>query len=87
MSKFLLILKFLPYIVAAVKAVEDVVGAGNGKAKKEIIMDAITAVAVVGSSVDNTTVATISTLVDGTVKTLNGAGVFKVIPVNSVEAK
>lgn len=76
MKYALLALQYLPSILAAVKAVEDTVGSGNGKAKRQIVLDSFTAAAKVGEGVDEKHVAVASALIDLTVASLNASGVL-----------
>jgi hypothetical protein len=76
MGKLLLVFRYAPAILKAVAAAEEVVGAGKGQTKKQLVLAAIHAVAVVGVGVDNKTVAALSALVDEFVCILNSAGVF-----------
>lgn len=76
MKYVLLSLQYLPAVLQAVKGVETVIGPGNGKTKKELVMDSALAVAKVGEDVDQKHVQAISALVDLTVNSLNVAGVF-----------
>lgn len=76
-----MILTALPQILAVVKAVEEAVGAGNGKSKKALVMDAIAAGSKAGESIPIKQVATVSAVIDSIVSTFNASGVFnKVTP-------
>ena len=77
MKTILLSMQYLPHVLAAVKSIEEVVGAGNGKTKKQIIMEAIQAGAKVGGNVPNEHVVLISNLIDMVVTMLNASGIFK----------
>ena len=77
MSILLMILKFLPSVLAAIKGVEDVIGAGNGATKKQLVLNSISSVAAIGEKVDDKNVQAISALIDSTVTTLNSSGIFK----------
>jgi hypothetical protein len=86
MKWILLALQLLPGILSTVKAVETSIGAGNGKAKKQIVMDAILAGATAAQTIPEEhaqAVSTlehaqaVSTLVDTTVKVLNNSGIFQ----------
>ena len=77
MSILLIALRYLPLVLEAVAAIERVIGAGNGKAKKDLVLAAVFAAAEVGEKSDDVTVRAVSALVDRTVSVLNAAGVFK----------
>ena len=79
MKYLLTVLKYLPYVLQAVVAIEASVTA-PGKTKKQIILDAILAGAKVGETVDQATITIISSLIDTIVTTLNAAGIFKTTP-------
>lgn len=79
MGKLLLALQYLPHVLAAVTAVEQIAIAGG--AKKQIIMNSISAVAGIGQQTGNKDVVLISQLVDATVQNLNASGIFKKAPV------
>lgn len=70
------IMKFLPSIIQAVIAVEGAIGAGKGETKKQLVLAAVDAAAKVGETVDQKTVAGISTTVDNVVNVLNTSGFF-----------
>lgn len=77
MQVFLNILKFFPYVLTGVVAVEQVVGATvPGQTKKDIILGSIVAAAKVGEQTPNVNVQQISGLIDAVVGTLNASGVF-----------
>lgn len=76
MKIFLTILQFLPHILAGIKAVEDVVGAGKGATKKAIVLAGVQAAAQVGETVPQKTVAAIGTTIDNVVTLLNQSGVL-----------
>ncbi len=77
MKYAMLVLKYLGTVLQAMKDVEVVIGAGNGKAKKEVILGAISAAAKVGATVDVPEIAVWSAVVDSTVTVLNESGVFQ----------
>lgn len=70
-------LKYTPYVLGAVQAVEESNASLPGATKKNIVMAAIVAAAKVGEQVPETHVQIISTLIDEMVATLNAAGIFK----------
>lgn len=72
-SAFSVFLKYLPFVIQGVAAVEQVVGPtpGQGATKKQLVLNAVTAAASVGESVPESHVAGISQLIDLTVATLN----------------
>lgn len=77
MKVFLQILQFFPYVLSGVAAVEQVVGATlPGAAKKQIVLDSITAAAATGTITPDAQVQVISTLIDAIVTALNKSGVF-----------
>ena len=70
--------QYLPAVLSGVVAVESAIGSeAPGTAKKQIVADAITALAKVGEASSNPNVSVISTLIDSTVATLNATGLFK----------
>lgn len=73
---FSIVLRYLPLILEGVIAVENVLGAGKGKAKKQLVMNVFDAAAHVGEQSDDKVVAAVSKSVDLVVDTLNQAGVF-----------
>jgi hypothetical protein len=77
MKWILLALQLIPGILSTVKAVETSIGAGYGKAKKQIVMDAILAGATAAQTIPEEHVQAVSTLVDTTVKVLNNSGIFQ----------
>lgn len=76
MSILISLMKYLPYIVAGVSAVEQVIGAGNGATKKQLVLGSIQAASKVGEQIPETHVAGISNLIDVTVATLNATGLL-----------
>lgn len=70
------VLSFFPYVLNAVKAVEDAYAAEPGANKKQIVLDSVLAAARVGESVPNAEVALLSALIDSTVTMLNASGLF-----------
>lgn len=75
MSVLLTVLKYFPYVLQAVVAVEAAVAA-PGATKKQVVLNSIQNVAKVGEEVSQATIATISALIDSTVSALNASGVF-----------
>lgn len=75
MNFLLLTLQYLPTILQAVVAVEQVIGAGKGSTKKQIIMDSVSAAAKVTTSAAPTAqIQLISQMIDSVVSTLNSVG-------------
>jgi hypothetical protein len=73
-----IVLKYMPVVISAVKSVEDTVGSEvPGTAKKQIVLDVISAAAKAGETIPDADVAAISMLVDIVVGSLNATGVFK----------
>jgi len=70
------ILKFFPYVLGGVTAVEQVAGAVPGATKKQILLNSILTASKVGEQVPVPQVAAISTLIDSVVSELNASGVF-----------
>ena len=62
---------YFPYVLAGIQAVENSIGAGNGAAKKQLVLNAIKAAAQVSETIPESHVAGISALIDATVTTLN----------------
>jgi hypothetical protein len=76
MKYLLTVLKYFPYVIQAVTAIEASVTA-PGKTKKQLILDAILSGSKVGEGVvDQGVIVIISTLIDTVVSTLNAAGIF-----------
>ena len=67
----LALLKLVPSILAMITQVESVFGAGNGAAKKAVVMSAVT-----GSTTPLAVTEGVSTFVDHAVTALNTAGKF-----------
>jgi len=65
------ILMYLPHVLEGVIAVEKVMKGAPGAAKKQIIMDAISAGAQAAKDIPESHVQAVSTLVDAVVGTLN----------------
>lgn len=90
MNYLSLALSFFPYVLASVKAVEDVAGDSSGATKKSLVLNSIVAVAKVGEVVPEAHVAVISSLIDNIVSALNNSGIFKtkspVVPVPATPA-
>lgn len=80
MKLFLAIFSYLPYVLAGVKAVQDVVGDSiPGTTKKELVLNSIKAAASVGEQIPEAHVQGISALIDSTVATFKASGVFKTV--------
>jgi len=77
MKWLLLALQLLPGILQTVKAVEEAIGPGQGKTKKELVLGAVQAGARAAQQVPEEHVQAVSALVDQTVKILNDSGVFQ----------
>lgn len=73
MNALLLALKYLPYILAGVQAVEVSLAGAPGASKKAVVLSAISAAAAVGDKVPEDHVQVISALIDSTVGALKGA--------------
>lgn len=69
-------MQYFPYVLAAMIGVEQSLGAGNGATKKQLVLNAVTAVASVGEQVPESHVAGISNLIDSTAVTLKAANLF-----------
>ena len=76
MNFLTLFLKYFPYVLQGVVAVEQAIGSQPGATKKQVVMSAVTAAASVGQTVDEQHVQVVSKLIDSTVTALNQAGVF-----------
>lgn len=76
LQMLVLALQYIPHVLNAVKSVEQVIGSGQGKTKKELIMTAVQAVAQVGAEVPESHVQVISSTIDQVVGVLNKNGVF-----------
>lgn len=77
MQVFMNILKFFPYVLSGVVAVENVIGAtASGADKKQVILDSILAAAKVGEKVPTEVVQQVSGLIDAVVGALNSSGIF-----------
>lgn len=63
-------------ILTTVKTVEDIVGAGNGATKKELIMNVVQAAVQGGEKVNQTQIQAVSAFIDSTVTTLNKSGIL-----------
>ena len=78
MNVFLQILKYFPYVLQGIIAVESALKNATGATKKAVVMAAIQAGATIGETViEQPVVQGISTMVDTTVTALNNAGIFK----------
>jgi hypothetical protein len=71
-----LIVMYLPSVVQGVVAVEAAIGAGWGKAKKQLVLDVINAGAEAAAKIPEQHVASIAKMVDVLVDSLNTSGVF-----------
>jgi hypothetical protein len=76
MSVFFQILKYFPYVLQGIVAVEASLKGASGKDKKAVVMSAITAGAKVGQTVDQPVVEGISAMIDTTVTALNASGLL-----------
>ena len=72
-SAFTAFLKYLPSVISGVAAVEQVLGSGpgNGATKKQLVLSAVTAAAMVGETVPESHVSAISSMIDAVVGILN----------------
>lgn len=70
------IVMYLPSVLHCVMAVEAAIGAGKGKQKKQLVLDAISAGAQEAAKIPEEHVASISKIVDVVVGSLNTSGVF-----------
>lgn len=73
---FKAIILYLPMVLEGVVAVEKVVGAGHGQAKKDLVLGAISAAAQAGEGIPEEHVSAVSTLIDKVAATLKAAGLF-----------
>ena len=71
------VLGFFPYILQAVKAVEDNFASEPGASKKQLVLDSVLTAAKIGEQVPQPTVALVTALIDSTVSALNASGIFK----------
>ena len=76
MKWFLLALQYLPHVLSAVKAIEDVIGAGNGVTKKQMVLSSLSAASAACMQVPEDHVKVVSSLIDSTVSILNISGIF-----------
>lgn len=76
MSIFATIMRFFPYVLQAVMAVEAAIGSAPGATKKQVVLSAVDAAAKVGATVDQPTAAAIGATIDAAVTTLNATGIF-----------
>lgn len=74
MNALALFLKYFPFVLQGVVAVEQAIGNQPGKTKKQVFIGAITSAAQVAEAIPH--IQAISNLVDATVGALNAAGVF-----------
>jgi hypothetical protein len=77
MKYLMLALKYLPFVLAGVQAVENSLAGQPGATKKAAVLSAIAAAGAVGEQVPEDHVKVISALIDSVVGTLNTSGVFK----------
>ncbi len=68
---FASILKYLPYILGGVVAVQQAIPTAPGTTKKQVVLNAINAAAAVGEQIPESHIAAISALIDSTVTTLH----------------
>lgn len=81
MKYLTLTLKYLPGVLACIKAVEQEIGAGQGKTKYDLVMAALTASAqAAGETIDEAHVQLFAVLIPTIVSILNMSGVFKTTP-------
>ncbi len=80
MNALLLALKYFPYVIQAVVAVEQSIGSQPGATKKQVILGAVQAAAKTAGTVDEQHVKAISGLIDATVGMLNTVGAFTKLP-------
>jgi len=88
MSWFLTAVKYFPFIMQAVIAVQSAMAGAPGAAKKSVVMAAVQSVASVGESIPDAHVAGISKMVDDVVGSLTatnfaGFGTSAVAPAAS----
>jgi hypothetical protein len=77
MALFLQILKYFPYVLQGIMAVESALKGAPGATKKAVVMAAIEAGAHVGQTVvEQPVVQGISNLIDTTVTALNASGLL-----------
>lgn len=76
MNYFLLVMRYFPYVLQAVTAVEAAIGSAPGATKKQVVLNSVTAAAKVGATVDEAHVSAISNLIDTTVSALNASGLL-----------
>lgn len=86
-AALLLALKYFPYVLQGVVAVEQSIGSQPGATKKQVVLGAITAAAKVGGQVEESHIAVISSLIDATVAALNASGAFGKPAVQAATAK
>jgi hypothetical protein len=77
MKYIMTVLKWLPAILSAIKGVEEIIGEGQGKTKKELVLAALAVVAGEAQKMDNATLVIVGSLIDTFVGILNTSGIFK----------
>ncbi len=77
MKLLLFALKILPGVLAAVKGVEEAIGAGNGKTKRDMVIDVIKAAGTGAAGIEEEHVQVVGQVIDAVVGTLNASGIFK----------
>lgn len=79
MGALLIALKYFPYVIQAVVAIEQAIGSQPGATKKQVMIGSVTAAA--GGPVDESHLAVIARLIDTVVSALNASGALgKSIP-------
>ena len=76
MNYLLLVMKYFPFVLQAITAVEAAIGSAPGATKKQVVMASVTAAAKVGATVDESHVSAISALIETTVGALNASGLL-----------
>lgn len=76
MKALTLALHYFPFVLQAVIAIQREIAAAPGADKKSLAMSSAIAAAKVGETVDEQHIQVISALIDSTVSTLKGIGVF-----------
>ncbi len=74
-------IKLYPLILSSILAVEQILGARNGKTKRALVLESVQAGAQitgqVGAALDNPSTIAIGGLIDRTVQVLNDSGLFQ----------
>lgn len=81
MKYFLLALRYLPFVLAGVQAVETSLPLAKGSDKKAVVLAAITAANAVAEQVPEDHIKLVSSLIDSVVGTLNTNGTFTSTPI------